>query len=162
MKKFKNEDYSHKFLLHTDSNEATSNRAAEYLRQSETLARCQIGPESRNGTQKGFTVAEIIEFADKMEATSNLLAASEIAVSDSRYDLFFVFAGDQGCQSGLELETGLGCCQQLPRKRMHKHLRLPRTFRGANRVSEFQPDPHLLCFAPEKYFAYFSTANDYF
>jgi hypothetical protein len=60
-----------------------------------------------------------------MEATSNLLAASKIAVSDSRYEIFFVFAGDQGCQSGLELETGLGCCQQLPRKRMHKHLQLP-------------------------------------
>jgi hypothetical protein len=34
------------------------------------------GPES----QKGFTVAEIIEIAEKIEVTSNMLAALEIGL----------------------------------------------------------------------------------
>ena len=51
----------------------------------------------RNGAEKGFAVAEIIEIAEKIEVNSNMRAASEIAVSDSRGRMFSAFAGDQGC-----------------------------------------------------------------
>jgi hypothetical protein len=47
---------------------------------------------------KRITDAEITEIAKKIEVTSNMLVALEIAVSDSRGELFSAFVGDQGCQ----------------------------------------------------------------
>jgi hypothetical protein len=67
---------------------------------------CRIGPESGNRIRKGFTVAEIIEIAEKFELTSGVLAASEINIADLRSGLFSAFAGDQGCLIGPENRNG--------------------------------------------------------
>jgi hypothetical protein len=48
----------------------------------------------------------MIKIAEKIKVTSDMLAASEIAVSDSCGGLFLAFAGDQECLVGQKNRNG--------------------------------------------------------
>ena len=82
---------------------------------------CRIGPESRNGAQTGFTVAKkglLLQKLkkEKIDVTSDMRAASEIAASDSRGQMFSAFTGNQGPELVQNHKTDLKHDQQLPRK----------------------------------------------
>jgi hypothetical protein len=79
MNKFTNEDSSHLFSLHAVSNLATLNRAAQYIRHYKNFASVELAKNYKLKLKKGFIVGEIMESAEKIELTGDMLAASQIS-----------------------------------------------------------------------------------
>ena len=93
-----NEDSSHRFSVHADTNLAIQNRAAEYFRHWQVFTGVT---ESRNRTRKGFSFAEIIELPRKWKRPATWLPRtllSQIPAADCSWTLQVIkitFAGDQ-------------------------------------------------------------------